>query len=199
MTNNLFEPVHEKSLLGIEELHAYAHPVRMAILAILAEVPLTLSMTARKMDVHPANLSRHFKVLERAGLIVLTEKRETSRNLEKYYRAAALSFTPGFDGLSPCGKRELALGALRDEISAAIQRVRKENLADSDMIVLMKTARLRAKDRAAFYRKLKALVNDFSSRDNENGAAYTMGLGLFPAFHFQADAKEIHISERKMK
>ncbi len=104
-------------------MRAYAHPTRMTILALLAREPLTLSMTAARLQVHPANLSRHFKTLAQAGLIVLVLTRDTGRNLEKYYQAAALSFLPDPAGLSPAGKRELALGALRDELSLAIQRI----------------------------------------------------------------------------
>lgn len=198
MANDIFKPMGLKRLSGIEEMRAYAHPTRMTILSLLAGAPLTLSMTAQRIGVHPANLSRHFRVLSKAGLITLVETRDTGRNLEKYYRAAAASFQPDLVGLSPAGKRELALGVLRDELSAAMQRLRaKDAPADADMLALLSVARLRPEDRGIFYRKIRALVKDFSSRDAADGQAYTIGLSLFPAIHFLEGVKTLEIKERR--
>jgi DNA-binding transcriptional ArsR family regulator len=189
-----------RRLSGAEEMRAYAHPTRMAILAILAGGPLTLSMTAKRMAVHPANLSRHFKVLSRAGLIVLVETRDTGRNLEKYYRAVAASFLPDLEGLSPAGKRELALGVLRDELGAAMQRLRaKDAPPEADMLALLSVARLLPKDREVFFKRLRALVKEFSSLDTKDGQAYAMGLSLFPALHFPEGAKNLEITEKRRK
>jgi DNA-binding transcriptional ArsR family regulator len=184
-----------RHLTDVEELRAYAHPTRMAILSMLTERPATLSQVAKQMGVHPANLSRHFRTLEHARLIVLVEKRDTGRNLEKLYRSVAASFEPDFKGLSPADKRITVLGILRDELQAGIVRVRTGELAESDLIVLVSNARVRAKDLAAFHLRLSRLVQDFSSRDMQGGQAYTLGLSLFPAAHSAERAKEIHITE----
>jgi hypothetical protein len=101
--------------------------------------------------------------------------------------------------LGPAGKRELALGILRDELGSAMQRLRGADMAESDMLVLMAGARLGPEDRAFFYGKLRALVNEFSSHDVEDGRAYTLGLSLFPALHHPESAKTLRITERKKK
>ncbi|MBM3298114.1 MAG: helix-turn-helix transcriptional regulator, partial [Candidatus Aminicenantes bacterium] len=191
MANINFKTSACRRLSGIEELRAYAHPTRMAILTVLTGRALTLSHVARRMEVHPANLSRHFKMLERAGLIVLVEKRDTGKNLEKYYRAAAASFVPDFEGLNPADKRKMALGILRDELSAAILRAQSGELAESDMLVFLSGARLHPKDLTAFHRKLAGLVKEFSARDVPDGRAYALGLSLFPAVHHPEDAGKI--------
>jgi DNA-binding transcriptional ArsR family regulator len=193
----VFPFVANKRLSGVEELRAYAHPTRMAILSILARKALTLTHVAQQMRVHPANLSRHLKMLERAGLIVLVERRDTGRNLEKYYRAAAAIFTPDFEGLCPADKRKMALGILRDELSAAILRVEAGELAEPDMLILVSGARLYPKDLAAFRKKLAGLVKSFSSRDTPEGQAYTLGLSLFQAAHNPEAAGEIRITEKE--
>jgi DNA-binding transcriptional ArsR family regulator len=197
MANKFFSLAASKRLSGVEELRAYAHPTRMAILTIMAGKALTLTHVAQQMGVHPANLSRHLKTLERAGLIVLVEKRDTGRNLEKYYKAAAASFTPDFEGLCPADKRKMALGILRDELSAAILRVQAGELAESDMLILVSLARLQPKDLAAFRKKLAGLVKSFSARDAADGRAYTLGLSLFQAAHNPEAAGEIRITEEE--
>lgn len=197
MANVIFPLAANKRLSGVEELRAYAHPTRMAILAILAGRALTLSHIAQRMGVHPANLSRHLKILERAALIVLTEKRDTGRNIEKYYKAAAAIFTPDFEGLGPADKRKMALGILRDELGAAIARVEAGELAESDMLILVSVARLHPKDLAAFRRKLAGLAKNFSACDTPDGTAYTLGLSLFQATHDPEAAGEIRITEEE--
>jgi DNA-binding transcriptional ArsR family regulator len=172
-------PVPVLKLSTAEQVRAYAHPVRMSILSLLADEPLTLSQTAGRLDVHPANLSRHFRLLERAGLITLVEKRETGRNLEKYYRAAALSYAPDTEGLGPAGRRAAALGTLRDELSAAMRWV-PAAAPDADLIVLMSAARVAPADRARFYERLKALEREFVSSGKPDGDSYCIGLALFP-------------------
>jgi DNA-binding transcriptional ArsR family regulator len=199
MSNDFFPLTANKRLSGVEELRAYAHPTRLAILSILAGKALTLTNVAQQMGVHPANLSRHLKILERAGLIVLVEKRDTGRNLEKYYKAAAASFTPDFEGLCPADKRKMALGILRDELNAAILRVEAGELAESDMLVFVSGARLHPKDLAAFRKKLAGLVKSFSSRDTPDGRAYTLGLSLFQAGHDPEVAGEIRITEERTR
>jgi len=197
MTIGNFSFAANKRLSGVEELRAYAHPTRLAILTILAGKALTLTHIAQRMGVHPANLSRHLKTLERAGLIVLVEKRDTGRNLEKYYQAAAASFTPDFEGLGPADKRRMALGILRDELNAAILRVEAGELAESNMLILVSSARLHPKDLAAFRKKLAGLVKSFSDRDAPDGRAYTLGLSLFRATHDPEAAGEIRIIEEE--
>lgn len=199
MANEVFPSAANKRLSGVEELRAYAHPTRLAILSILAGKALTLTHVAQQMGVHPANLSRHLKILERAGLVILVEKRDTGRNLEKYYRAAAASFTPDFEGLCPADKRKIALGVLRDELNAAILRVEAGDLAESDMLVFVSGARLNPKGLAAFRKKLAGLEKSFSSGDTPDGQAYTLGLSLFQAVHAPEPAGEIRITEKRTK
>jgi DNA-binding transcriptional ArsR family regulator len=187
-------PAAVHKLSSPEQMRAYAHPVRMSILSLLAGEALTLSQAARRMGVHPANLSRHFKLLERTGLITLVEKRETGRNLEKYFRAAALSYAPDVEGLGPAGRREAALGILRDELSAAMRWVPAE-APEADMIVLMSAARVAPADRARFYERLRALEREFVSSGKPRGDAYCIGLALFPTMRGPEGDREVLITE----
>src|SRR5215470_9445931 len=71
---------------------AYFHPVRMRILNYLTQERLTVSQTAERLKVHPANITHHFRILQNAGLISLVEERDIGRVIEKYYEAVATVF-----------------------------------------------------------------------------------------------------------
>lgn len=178
-------------LTTLTQVHAWAHPTRMSLLGFMAAEPLNLTRAGRRLGVHPANLSRHFRVLERAGLIRLVERRDTGRNVEKYYRAVASNFVPEPQGLDAADKRLLALGVLRDELAAAMTRIRGS--PEADLLVLMQAVRLRPADRARVYRKLQSLLKDVASRDSPAGSPCTMGLCLFPALHHPEGGEEIRL------
>ena len=105
------------------EIGAYMHRTRMSILAALGAGPATVSQIAARVGVHPANLTRHVRILEDADLIVLVEKRDTGRNLEKYYQAAAHSFDVAPDANALTAPHKIALAMARSELSAALARL----------------------------------------------------------------------------
>ena len=68
---------------------------------------------------HPANLTHQFRRLEQAGLIDLVEKRDIGRNIEKYYRATAYTFTIQWEKQTQSNKKTLALSILQDDLALA--------------------------------------------------------------------------------
>lgn len=75
-----------------EQLRAIADPNRTAILRRLMIAPATISQLGVVFGKHPAWIRHHVKVLETAGLIVLSETRTTRNYTEKFYVAAAPAF-----------------------------------------------------------------------------------------------------------
>src|SRR5262249_52985061 len=71
---------------------AYFHPLRLRILNFLVRERLTVSQTAARLRVHPANITHHFRILRGAALIRLVEERDIGRVVEKYYAAVAEVF-----------------------------------------------------------------------------------------------------------
>jgi DNA-binding transcriptional ArsR family regulator len=69
MSNYNITPLFSQTLTANEQIRAYVHPTRMTILALLAQEKQSISGVARQIAVHPANLTHHFKLLEKAGLI----------------------------------------------------------------------------------------------------------------------------------
>ncbi len=169
---------HHRTLRTDAEIRAYLNRTRMDILAALRNGPATGSQLGEKLGVHSANLTRHIRMLVEAGLAELVEKRDTGRNLEKYYAATADSFdvAPQAALDSPC---KVALDFVRSDISAALIR-----LADDDprpAVALLAGACISEDDVAAFHAKLSDLITEFQAAKRDQGTVYHLSLSLYPS------------------
>src|SRR5262245_19577431 len=155
---------------------AYFHPVRLRILNYLVRERLTVSQVAARLEVHPANLTHHFRVLRRAGLIRLVEQRDIGRVVEKYYQAVAPVFDVRPEPEGHVGRRVLAL--LRNDLSGSIERLSAD---DSDQLIgLLVTARIGSTRYTEFARRLGALAAEFDTTNDEGGKPYALSLALYP-------------------
>lgn len=196
MPNEDLTPLLTLSLTTEKQIRAYVHPTRMTILASLASEKQTVSGIARQLGVHPANLTHHFKLLEKVGLIKLVEKRDTGKNLEKYYRAVSYNFTVSLGGESQVNKQALALSILRDNLSAGLKALNIQG-GDQTVMAFLKTARLRPEEIVEFEKKLLILLNEFNALDSTTGTAYNLNIGLYPGEVENRSVQEIHIREEE--
>jgi DNA-binding transcriptional ArsR family regulator len=191
MSNYDIAPSPVQVIASHEQIRAYVNPTRMTILALLAQEKHSVSGVARRLWVHPANLTHHFKLLEKAGLIELVEKRDTGRNLEKYYRAKAYHFT-----VSPSNQladqKLLALYILQDNLTTALQALSNQD-DDRDVLAVLKTVRLRSEDVQKFEQKLLALAEEFEEHATETGVVYSLNASLYPTLAENLPAREITI------
>jgi DNA-binding transcriptional ArsR family regulator len=156
---------------------AYFHPVRLKILNFLVHQRLTVSQVAARLRVHPANLTHHFRVLQRAGLIRLAEKRDIGRVVEKYYEAVAQLFDVRPQGSVRHVGREV-LSLLRNDLAGNAERLKAD---DSDALVgLLVSARIDPRRYARFATRLQALAAEFDVLNDPDGMSYALTLGLYP-------------------
>lgn len=175
------------------QIRAYIHPTRMVILELLGREKQSVSRVARHLGVHPANLTHHFKLLEKVGLIKLVEKRDTGKNLEKYYRAVAYHFT--VDQVeAPVSQQVLALSILRDNLTMALQSLKRKGDEQTALGVLL-NLRLTAEDVVELEQALAKLLEEFSTRRTDTGSVYTLNLSLYPGEIEQVPAQEIMLRE----
>lgn len=191
MYNERFVPEQIKIISAQQQIKAYVHPVRMRILGLLAEEEQTISGVAKKFNVHPATITHHFKLLEKVNLIKLVEKRDTGRNIEKYYRAVALNFEVKLRRDKPVNKKALGLSVLRDSLSAAVKEVKGED--GKPVVALMENARIKSEDIPKFQKKIMFLLKHFRSLDSGSGEAYTLSIGFYPDYTYESSKKEIYI------
>jgi hypothetical protein len=117
-------------------------------------------------------------VLEQAGLIELVEKRDTGRNLEKYYRSIARSFDVRLASEKIGDRRATALAILRDNLSTAIATASGEGSGGA--VGLLGAARIDAARIPQLQERLVALIEEFGRIDDADGAPYCLSLALYP-------------------
>jgi predicted ArsR family transcriptional regulator len=88
----MFRPKYRQMLRRVEEYRALEHPIARALIQLLQDNEMTLQQAADRLSLKAGHLRHHLCRLLEGGLIRLTRKRDTGRNLEKYYRAVAYRF-----------------------------------------------------------------------------------------------------------
>lgn len=167
-----------KTLTTEAEIAAYLHRTRLTILEALRDGPATTSQIAARLGVHPANLVRHIKTLKDAGLIVLVEKRDTGRNLEKYYAATASTFDVAPEANNLKAPDQIALAFARSDLSSAMAHLSDREAGP--VVALVASARISLDDFNHFKNALTALVESFSAADVEGRDSYHMNLSIYP-------------------
>ena len=73
----------------IEQLRAISDALRIRIIELLKQQPMTVTQLGDRLGIAPAKVHYHVRELERVGLLRLVETREKGGVLEKYYRPVA--------------------------------------------------------------------------------------------------------------
>jgi len=100
---------------------ALADPTRRAILARLADGDATVSELAEPFSISLPAISRHLKVLERAGLI--------SRSRSGQWRSSSLQATPLKEATDWMERYRVFWDASFDRLDAHLRRVQQEQAA----------------------------------------------------------------------
>lgn len=79
-------------LHNLEQVKAMAHPIRLRILELLRDKPMTTKQVATVLGEKPTKLYHHIDLLEETGLVQLVETRQNRNMIEKYFLAVAADF-----------------------------------------------------------------------------------------------------------
>ena len=74
---------------SVEQLRAIADILRLRIIDLLQDHPMTVTQLGEVLATAPAKVHYHVRELEKVGLLQLVEKREKGGILEKYYQPIA--------------------------------------------------------------------------------------------------------------
>lgn len=77
----------------LEQLRAVADTLRIHIIDLLIDHPMTVTQLGEALGIAPAKIHYHVRELEKVGLLQLVEKREKGGVLEKYYQPIARDFS----------------------------------------------------------------------------------------------------------
>ncbi len=178
MANKTLRPKQLIELKEGSQIKAYVHPTRIVILRMLAARKRTVSSVARELGVHPANITHHFKLLEKVGLIKLVEKRDIGKNIEKYYRSIAHNFLVNVEKTAKTNRKALALSILRNDLSTAISTIKTND--KHEIVTAIRIARIRPRDLKTLQNKVMKLIREFARFDSAQGKAYTLNISAYP-------------------
>ena len=107
------------------------------------------------------------------------EKRDTGRNLEKYYASIAATFDVAPEVHDLKAPHKIALAFARSDLSAALAHVSDDD--SRPVAVLVAGARIRDSDVERFKRAMEELIESFNAADQESAETYHLNLCLYPS------------------
>ena len=108
----------------VADLRALAHPLRLRMMELFAESPKTTKQVAELLGQPPTRLYHHVAALERAGFLVLKERRQNRGAVEKWYSAVTQQIQAGVRQ-----KSDAARAGRRAIAATVLEQARQELLA----------------------------------------------------------------------
>jgi predicted ArsR family transcriptional regulator len=154
------------------EARALASAVRLRILRLCLDQPLTNKEIAARLGRNPATVLHHVRTLLETGFLVAEQERRGARGAREVpYRATGKSWLMD-TGDRPPPARDPLLAAFLEEVAAVGER-----RLDSTRLGL----RLSAEDRAEFGRRLHQLFDEYARRPADpDGEKWSVYLGMHP-------------------
>jgi DNA-binding transcriptional ArsR family regulator len=190
-----FEPAPQFTITSLETLKVFSDPLRQQIIEALLDGPKTVKQIASELEIAPTKLYYHVNLLEEHQLIRVTDTRIVSGIIEKHYQASARRFAIERALLTPgevTGVLDAALDAMLDPIRAEIHRGLNSGLIDLSedapltrkLKIWREPSRLSPSQAEEFYKRLEALVQEYSAHLNEPENAdcqpYTLIISIYP-------------------
>src|SRR6185503_6532226 len=107
---------------NVSDLRALAHPLRLRMMELFAESPKTTKQVAELLGQPPTRLYHHVAALERAGLLVLREKRQNRGAVEKWYEGVSRQV----QGVQTRAKQTTGKGNRRAVAATILEQARQE-------------------------------------------------------------------------
>ncbi len=154
------------------EARALASAVRLRILRLCLDRPLTNREIAVRLERNPASVLHHVRTLVDTGFLVAEEARRGARGAREVpYRATGRSWQLDLDDV-PRPARDPLLGAFLAEVAA----VGEQQLASTRL-----SLRLSPEDHERFTGELHALLDAWARRSPDpDGERWSVYLGIHP-------------------
>jgi DNA-binding transcriptional ArsR family regulator len=186
----------------LETLKVVADSLRMQILDLLREKPLTVKQLAADLDITPTKLYYHINLMEKHGLIRVVDTRLVSGILEKRYQAAARFYRFDHHLLMPTSNTgeaglDMMLSTVMDDVKADIKKSIREDVIEIErdenadrpnprnLLISRIVSRLNHEQAVEFYERLDELVKEFAELrikpENAREQVYTMLVALYPS------------------
>jgi DNA-binding transcriptional ArsR family regulator len=142
-------------------MKALAHPLRLRILRLTLDAPMTNKQLAERLDRDPGTILHHVRTLVRNGFLAADESRRGRRGAtERPYRATGKSW-------------QIRMAPVADHTASVLEAVRDEVLeagTDATLGMVRLGVRLLPQDLAELRRRIAELGDEFAARDDAAGA-----------------------------
>jgi DNA-binding transcriptional ArsR family regulator len=201
------KPAKRFHVSDLETLRALADPLRIQILELLEDKPLTVKQVAEKLGLAPSKLYYHFGTLEKLGLIEVAETRMVANMVEKTYVSAAdgLEVDPNLFKFSRESDNEpfnillaSTIDATREDIIRSLQARQfqlDQGAAEKErrMIINRVISHVPEKRIGEFQERLVKLLKEFEAEDKTSKSTdqpYAMTVAFYPSFYFEKTVKK---------
>ena len=197
------EPANEVVIHDLEALRIYFDPLRTRIIHSLGKEPRTIHEVATILDIPFTRLYYHFQLLEKHGFIRQVDARSYGGAVEeKYYQIAARLFLVDRE-LMTVGETDeidsglaVVLESVLDRTKDDIRRSARAGIIDlarrapdpDALFIIRGYSYLSPERAAAFYEKLRALVDEYVTAAEEDvdevtrkGRYYGAAIALYPS------------------
>lgn len=167
---------------NLETLQALSDSQRHRIVSLLMERNLTAKELSKALGIGRTRLYYHLEILERHGLIRVTDAQLVSGILERRYRAVARSFRVDralLSSAAPAAKIVRAQGAIVESVAADYYASAPRHASAGDALIWRGFLRLNTKRRRELRKRLLTLVAQFRDPD-PSGIETEAAIVLFP-------------------
>lgn len=169
----------------LEALQVLADSQRHRIVTLLIEEPLTARELAKRLGIGRTRLYYHLDLLEKHGIIRITETRVVSGILERTYRAVARAFRVNRALLSARSSETAVTDAQASILDAVAGDLRARSLpggqTDDDVMVSRTFLRLNEKSRRELSERLNAIVQEYRGHSDASDTETEVALAVFSA------------------
>jgi DNA-binding transcriptional ArsR family regulator len=158
-----------------EQLRALADPLRATILDLLLERAATVAELAAAAQRPKSTVAHHVNVLVEAGMLRVVRTRRVRAIDERYYGRTARVFYVGV--VNRPGEDPTTVHANALSVAAAESVPAHE--AD-DLRSILRHARIPAQRAAEFWRRVDAVVREYSQLPRSGDTVYGFAAGLYP-------------------
>lgn len=179
-------------LRDVNQVKAFAHPLRAKLVEAFADRPRTAKQVAEMIGQKPTKLYHHVEALERVGLIKLVRTRKKRGTMEKYYRTVARRFSVDSGLLQAQGKKRM-LGQCRVMLATMLENTMNEidesisekricpDKKGTGAMLIRKRIRTDAENVMNIESKIQKLVDELAAGEKAKGdLEYGLTLVFYP-------------------
>ena len=180
-------------LKDLNQIKAFAHPLRARLVEAFADAPRTAKQVAEIIGQKPTKLYHHVEALERVGLVRLVRTQKKRGTLEKYYRTVARRFMVDGRLFLTKGNDKEVFGEFRAMFMTMLENTMQEinesiseklicpGKRETEAILIRKHIRTTQDQVAKLEQKIHTLLDEFTAaREKRGDIEYGLTLVFYP-------------------